>query len=403
MKTDVRKKILTTTFPSVLLQILSAWQFILIQQTLAKGDTFYWQFFIFLGVSILFSLYLPFLGKGLPIVLIIRFFIIFLIGYPLQENLTVEMTLMVSLLLETGMFLSLPWNLPVMVVSDMGYLFFQKPLNAFHLDLPGPEKQDFLVYIIVTLTFIFLLYSLSAVLNESREKNEIIKRLDIAISRLGKANLGFQDMTTSLELDTLKKERNRVSREIHDTVGYSLTNVRIMLEAASLMLDNDREKAKDLIRKSMEEAGICLEETRTAMRQLRSKEVERPRGLKAFFKLVNVFAEATGVTVKLEFGNVPDSFTPGIDKAVFRFIQEGLTNSFRHGRATEIRIYFWIEQSILKVSLQDNGLGADTLTEGIGLTGMKERLQDLKGWMNWKNLSDGFEISLCIPLERTEK
>ncbi len=402
MKNAKKWSFLTITIPSLLLQIMAAFQFIMLQSSIAGGDYFFWQFAVFLFLSASVSLGLPFLKKGKPVFLCIRFFIIFLIGYPMADNLTVELILMLSLLIETALFISPHWNLPVLIVSDLGYLSFQKPLNAFHSDLPAPPMEELLLYIIVTLTVIFLLYYISVFQQNSRKQNIILQRLDTAVSRLGKANMGYQSVTSSLELDTLKKERNRVSREIHDTVGYSLTNVRIMLEAAQLIRGQDPDKADQLIRKSMQEAASCLEETRSAMRQLRSKEVQKPRGIKAFYHLVNVFAEATGVQVKLEFGNIPDSFGNRIDKAVFRFIQEGLTNSFRHGRATEISIYFWIESGILKVSLQDNGSGADSLTEGIGLAGMQERLSELGGEMIWQNLSDGFEISIIIPLNRGE-
>ena len=400
MKNAKKRSFLTIFLPSVLLQILAALLFLILQSSIEQGDYFFWQFAVFLLISMTISLSLPFLSKGIPVLLCIRFFIIFLIGYPMADNLTVELVLMLSLLVETALFIPPHWNLPVLIIADLVYLSFQKPLNAFHSDLPAPPVEELLIYIIVTLTVIVLLYFISVFQQIRRKQSAIIQRLDTAVSRLGKANMGYQSVTSSLELDTLKKERNRVSREIHDTVGYSLTNVRIMLEAAQLIRESNPEKADQLIRKSMQEAASCLEETRSAMRQLRSKEVQKPRGIKAFFHLVNVFAEATGVQVNLEFGNIPDSFGNRIDKAIFRFIQEGLTNSFRHGRATEIRIYFWIESGILKVSLQDNGSGAEILTEGIGLAGMQERLSELGGRMIWQNLSDGFEISIIIPLSR---
>jgi signal transduction histidine kinase len=285
---------------------------------------------------------------------------------------------------------------------DYGSLLF-KPRSAFYTELSGPELHELLSFLVLGIFSVAALGIITMRDKQLREERQMIRRLDEALNTMGKANLGFQSYSSSLELETLKKERKRVSREIHDTVGYSLTNIRIMLEAAGMMMKSDPAGAEELIGKSMNEAGICLEETRAAMRLLRSKETGRPEGLRAFFKLVSAFAEATGISVKVEFGNSPDSFGVRIDRAVFRFIQEGLTNSFRHGRASEIRIYFWIQDRILKLSLQDNGIGTAELKEGIGLTGMKERLAELGGTIRYQNISGGFEVSITIPLANDPK
>ena len=390
------------TLPSILLQGIAGIQFLLIRSTILKGSHFNWQFPIFLGVSLMVSLYIGIFRRAVPWAMAIRLFIIFLIGYPLGKHIWLEVTLLLSLLLEAGLYLRLPWNLPVMMGLNGAVILFQKPVSAFYIQSPGPGIQDILFLSVIALMVTLLVFSISLHREGRREDHQIINRLDHAISQLGRANLGFQDLNTSMELETLKKERNRVSREIHDTVGYSLTNIRIMLEAASFMIDSDETKIRELLEKSMNEAGLCLEETRNAMRQLRTKEVRQARGIKSFFQLVSVFGNATGIKVNLEFGNTPDSFGDRVDKAVFRFIQEGLTNSFRHGRATEISIYFWIQNSVLRVSLRDNGTGADSISEGIGLAGMKERLIELNGSISYQNVSDGFEIIIEIPLNRED-
>ncbi|OQY33464.1 MAG: hypothetical protein B6241_07835 [Spirochaetaceae bacterium 4572_59] len=396
-------KVWIITVSSLLLQGFSALQYLLIKAVIENGSQFAWQFYLFLCVSMLISLFIGIFRRSVLLAMTIRLFLIFLIGYPMGTQLWLELTLLLSLLIETGLFLSPPWNLALMLTADLSLVFFQKPVNAFYRHLPGPHVQDLLFFFLFSLIVTFLLFALSRQWEDGENRGRIIRRQDEALSLLGKANLGFQDLNTSLKLDTLKKERNRVSREIHDTVGYSLTNIRIMLEAASFMVDSDTPQTKELIEKSMNEASICLEETRNAMRLLRSKEIHIPKGMKSLYELIRIFGNATGIQMKLELGNVPDSFGERIDKAIYRFIQEGLTNSFRHGRATTIAVYFWIHERVLKVSLQDNGTGSQTITEGIGLNGMKERISELNGIFSYQNLSDGFEISIRIPLRREDK
>lgn len=72
-----------------------------------------------------------------------------------------------------------------------------------------------------------------------------IKHLDSAISQLSDANVGFQSYVKSLEFQIIMNERKRVSREIHDTVGYALTNIIMMTEAAIRLPDEDYEKGRN--------------------------------------------------------------------------------------------------------------------------------------------------------------
>lgn len=384
-------------------QGLAGIQYLLIESSLDYGSRFAWQFFLILGFSILLSVVISIFPNMITFGLVVKLLFLFLMGYPLGTYLWLEFSFVLAVIIEAGFYLPVNRNLAFMLFSCLAFILFQNPKNAFHTSVPSPEVCDIFSLGAYLLFISFLIFLYSRKVLENRHRNAIIARQDEAVERITKANLGYQSYSSSLELDTLKKERNRVSREIHDTVGYSLTNIRIMLEAASLMVDQDPRQARELLVKSMDEAGTCLEETRDAMRHLRSQEIHRKKGIRAFFELVTVFGEATGIEVTVEFGNSPDSFGERIDKALFRFIQEGLTNSFRHGRATEIRILFWIVRDVLKVSLQDNGTGAMDLSEGIGLMGMKERLNELNGRLHYKNIYRGFKVSIEIPLEGSDE
>ena len=383
---------------SLTLLILAFVQYLLMGSQIVSSERFAWQFYILLAVSAGLSVFMFYIKSVRITGFLIKIILFFLMIYPLGAYPWLGFTLLLSLLIESGLYAEYPGNLWGMLCSLALSIFLQRPRSAFYTDLPGPLLHDQVSTFIYAVLFITLLALYTRERKNHGEEKRLTRRLDDALSSMAKANLGFQSYSNSLELETLKKERKRVSREIHDTVGYSLTNIRIMLEAAGLLIEENPEEAGSLIQKSMVEAGFCLEETRGAMRLLRSKESGRPKGIRAFFQLVSVFAEATGIEVQTEFGNSPDSFGAPVDRAVFRFIQEGLTNSFRHGRATEIRIYFWIQEKVLRVSLQDNGLGAFSFDEGIGLSGMKERLSELNGRLHYHNITGGFELAISIPL-----
>ncbi len=76
-----------------------------------------------------------------------------------------------------------------------------------------------------------------------------------------------------------------------------------------------------------------------------------------------------------------------------------MTNAFRHGKATEININFFKDKDNIKLSIRDNGKGSDKIIEGIGLKGMRERIENLNGTFKAEVLSDfGFSLNVMIPL-----
>jgi signal transduction histidine kinase len=128
-------------------------------------------------------------------------------------------------------------------------------------------------------------------------------------------------------------------------------------------------------------------------------------GLPAIQKLISVFEQATGVTVICEYGNIPFYFSEEIDISLYRMVQEGLTNAFRHGNATMILIHFWMtKEKTLTLRIRDNGKGVDEeIEEGIGLAGMRERLGKIQATLEARNVINGFELVANIPLHSIQK
>ena len=91
-------------------------------------------------------------------------------------------------------------------------------------------------------------------------------------------------------------------------------------------------------------------------------------------------------------------FFDDIMLVLYRLIQEGRTNSFRHGRATRIKLIFGYDADQIHVVIRDNGHGASEITDGIGFSGMRERLSAFKGKLEARNLVNGFELLATIPV-----
>ena len=236
-----------------------------------------------------------------------------------------------------------------------------------------------------------------------RRQNDELLRIDRTVRALSEANLDFQELATRVQRETEEQERRRITREIHDIVGYTLTNIQMMMEAATDLVSRDSAGLGELLVKSRDQAQRGLLETRRAMRNLRAVSAVRTNGLSRVVEVARIFERATKVRVRLNFGNSPESFGPRIDDVVYRTVQESLTNALRHGNATEISVSFWVVDRALRLSITDNGAGSKEIVPGIGLSGMAERLAHVGGALKAENTAFGFLVSSEIPLGQEER
>ena len=231
-----------------------------------------------------------------------------------------------------------------------------------------------------------------------RRQNEELQRIDRTVRALSEANLDFQELATRVQRETEENERRRITREIHDIVGYTLTNIQMMMEAATDLVRRDSGGLEELLVKSRDQAQRGILETRRAMRNLRAVSEIRAGGLRRVEEVARIFERATKVAVTVHFGNAPDTLGPVIDDAVYRMVQECLTNALRHGAATRITVSLWMAERELRLSVEDNGVGSPEIVPGIGLSGMAERIAHAGGTMKAESTPFGFVVRCDMPL-----
>ena len=276
------------------------------------------------------------------------------------------------------------------------------PLMAWGIRVEGAAP---LAAVLLGMYLLFLTWLVGLVGSRGqqiRRQNEELQRIDRTVRALSEANLDFQELATRVQRETEEQERRRITREIHDIVGHTLTNIQMMMEAATDLVRRDSAGLEDLLVKSRDQAQRGLMETRRAMRNLRTGSGVKTSGLGRVEEVARIFERATKARVRLNLGNAPESFGPRIDDVVYRMVQESLTNSLRHGNATEISVSFWVVEGALRVSIADNGAGAGEIVPGIGLAGMAERLAHVGGIMKAENTPFGFLVFSEIPLRREE-
>jgi signal transduction histidine kinase len=363
------------------------------------------QFLSLLVASIGLSALILFFGYSSPAtatLLLFRLGPLAVLALPEGARIDIMASLACAYVMEVIYYFRAPFNriyAGAVVVSTTFLLF---PAQAWGIALPRPSTAD--------ITFLWLFATLAAVLadrhrtwgEKSRVQDAQIRRLDEATLQLTSANKGFQHYADTIQAKSTAEERNRITREIHDTVGYTLINVMMMIEEVSLMAKTmpDLQRVLDRAR---DQAQSGLNETRRALRLLRATERRSVQTIEEIKRLVTAFEESTGVNVTVEYGNIPFSFGESVSEFIFHMLQEGMTNALCHGKATRIHILFWLQDAELIVNLHDNGGGSSAIHEGIGLAGMRERIGPLGGTLSVRGEPGGFQVTARIPRVQPEE
>jgi signal transduction histidine kinase len=220
---------------------------------------------------------------------------------------------------------------------------------------------------------------------------------------LAETNIKLQNVAVEAELTVTLRERNRIAREIHDTVAYTLTNLLSLLDVYRERLQFDLHEIPKELNQARALVRDGLGDLRAVLRGLRSKEEDGYNGLGKVKRLVTVFSQATGIKVALEYGDAPQYPGKDIEEVLYRVVQEGLTNAFRHGLATKVFVHFQCFKKGIELSICDNGKGTATFTGGFGLLGIKERVEALEGLVDVASQVDaGFTLRVWVPICQKE-
>ena len=252
---------------------------------------------------------------------------------------------------------------------------------------------------------LFVLFMILLFIGE-RAENQRIRRLN---EQLNDANTKLRDYAVELEHMTEIRERNRFAREIHDTLGHTLTGIIMGADAALALFQIAPEESQKRVEIIAQSAREGLTDVRRSIKALRPDALEQHTLSEALAELVDKFRMSTGVDIQYE--QLAGTLDLAIDEAdfLYRVVQEGMTNAVRHGHAEKIEITIARQGDILTAHIQDDGDGVDQVEEGFGLRHMRERLELLAGTLSCGNCTDGtdgkrrgFFVTVNIPLRKRE-
>lgn len=276
--------------------------------------------------------------------------------------------------------------------------YYSLPIRGF---LSGAES------VLVSTNTLLFVYYMVRLFTSQQEENERIQSLN---SQLKTANQQLKDYALEMERMTEIRERNRFAREIHDTLGHTLTGIIMGSEASLALFDTKPDEARKRMAAVTQSARDGLDDVRASIKALRPDALEKHGLEQAIRELIAKYQKATSVTVMYEQQAGKLEFADDEEDTLYRIIQECMTNSVRHGKANFIHIKLKRFEDILTIDIRDNGNGCADVSEGFGLRHMQERLDLLSGSLTYGNRADdpddrqkGFYVIASLPVRKKEE
>jgi len=272
---------------------------------------------------------------------------------------------------------SLILSTTIILVSSIkfGILIYNKPIF-------GNLTQS--LFFVSTGIFIMLLMNfLKYYKDEKDNKEKLNKELIEAEAKLRKA--------------AVVEERNRIARDIHDTIGHSMTGTIMGLEMVQVLIDEDISGAKAMIEHLKDSARENLVKVREVVSTLNPDE-NMGKGIDSIKELIESFTAKSNICINFQVKGQTIRLSPLINIVVYRTIQEGLTNAIRHGNPSTVDISIELINEALVLEIKDDGVGCPNIVKGFGLKGMEERITSVGGSIIFSS-EDGFQILVNIPRE----
>jgi signal transduction histidine kinase len=275
-------------------------------------------------------------------------------------------------------------------------------INVVHFSAVKKIEHGWMIALPFTVGYIFCGTFASSLVrtNAARRRSEAL------LAELQGTHERLQAYAARVEELVISQERNRLAREMHDTLGHRLTVAAVQLEGAERLIPTHPGRAAGMVKTVHEEVVEALAELRRTVATLRTPlEVDLSLPV-ALTRLAQGFEKATGIKTNQ---SLPESLPPLSEAqrlALYRAAQEALTNVQRHAQAQQVWLELALENGMISLLVKDNGRGFEPegRRDGFGLRGLRERAAHLKGECHLESSSgQGAQICFHLPLQETSE
>ncbi|MEM8858350.1 MAG: sensor histidine kinase [Chloroflexota bacterium] len=262
----------------------------------------------------------------------------------------------------------------------------------FPIEASANTIEPLILLVIIYLTGHALVYTL---LQERRAR----QREQLLLHELQESNEQLTRYAAEVTQLATMRERNRIAREIHDSLGHYLTIVGVQLEKAILLDTVASAEAGEAVRAAKQLADQALAEVRHSVGTLR--EAEEPFTLHAALQTLVMNAEQSGLTVDFRWRGDETGFAKQQLMTLFRAVQEGVTNVQKHAHAKQVWLDIALDAEGAIIKFEDDGIGFDpqSVKQGsYGLQGLRERVELVDGKLTLgRSLAGGAQLVVQLP------
>ncbi len=261
---------------------------------------------------------------------------------------------------------ALVFSLITMVADHSLMLWVTAPSSPLDTDYSG-----FLA--VRTIMCLVLGFAVSRLITAQRQQRQALAR----------ANVQLAQYATTLEQLATSRERNRLARELHDTLAHTLSGLAVELEAVKTLWDTDSGQAHALVEHSLTATRAGLTETRRALQALRAAPLEDLGLILALRALAESTAAQTGAQLTCQLPDRVQNLSPAVEQCIYRVAAEALANASKHAGARQLTVRLTRDDRHLMLEVCDDGCGFDLAKvdaeRHLGLRGMCERAELIGG------------------------
>lgn len=224
----------------------------------------------------------------------------------------------------------------------------------------------------------------------SSREQELKNKLEIS-----KEFKSMADLTEHISHD---KDRERLARDIHDTIGHTLTGFAVGLDAAIVLVDIDPNAAKKQLTKVSGSVKDGLINIRKSLNRIRPGALDNYTFKAALEELLHEFQTISHLQITLEYNWDAEKLEKTTEDVIFHIIEETITNSLKHGHAKEITVICSMKENYYQLVIHNNGRNAPDFKPGIGLTYLQDLVSSIGGKINFDG-KVGFTTIVLIPKE----
>jgi signal transduction histidine kinase len=299
-------------------------------------------------------------------------------------------------------------------------LYISLPFLAFMVLGSNGLKNDWLALLAGFVFVAGISYSNRLLATERERSRLLFRQLDISNRELEAAHLKLQEYTNQVEELTVARERTRLAREIHDTLGHYLTILSIQLETIGKLQEKDPARAATEIVEAKHVATQSMQEVRNVVAALRPSAMGTLKLPEALVRLGEEFRRATGeIELTLDLETEVPAIAPDLQLTLYRVAQESLTNVRKHACASKVLLRMRYENDAIELVVLDNGQGAPfqarhggtaasasnglSALKGFGLLGLRERAELLGGTITHGNAEPrGYRVTVRLPVRLSQ-